>query len=188
MPGDLPGNLNFNAGVLLMDLDAWRCHDVTSAMLCYLTGGRDLRAQDQEAINAVLGCHIREMDPRWNQQAEIFWEGIQHHYEAFLPYSDAVLESVRHDPWIVDFSSYPKPWHYDCRHPYLDEWFEFLDLTEFGRLASARAESSPAVRPQPGPARSEQARKVSATVTWNPGFPRVFGRGDVVCRSSQGRT
>jgi lipopolysaccharide biosynthesis glycosyltransferase len=129
--GRSAGDLNFNAGVLLMDLEAWRTHGLTEELLRYLTDGRHLRAQDQEAINAVLAGRIGEMDPRWNQQAEIFWEGIQYHYEAFLPYRDAVLEDVRVDPWIVHFSSQPKPWHWGCDHPFLDEWFRNLDRTAY---------------------------------------------------------
>ena len=93
--GRSAGDLNFNAGVLLMDLDAWRREGLTESLLRYLTDGRHLRAQDQEAINAVLGCRIGEMDPRWNQQAEIFWEGIQYHYEAFLPYTCECLAEIR---------------------------------------------------------------------------------------------
>jgi lipopolysaccharide biosynthesis glycosyltransferase len=129
--GRSASDLNFNAGVLLMDVGAWREHDVTGRLLRYLTGGQHLRAQDQEAINAVLAGRIGEMDPRWNQQAEIFWQGIQYHYEAFLPYGGETLAAVREDPWLVHFSSHPKPWRYDCEHPYLDEWFAVLDRTEF---------------------------------------------------------
>src|SRR5690242_14963241 len=65
--GRTAADLNFNAGVLLMDLDAWRRHGLTEELLRYLTDGRHLRAQDQEAINAVLAGRIGEMDPRWNQ-------------------------------------------------------------------------------------------------------------------------
>ena len=49
--GRSAGDLNFNAGVLLMDLDAWRREGLTESLLRYLTDGRHLRAQDQEAIN-----------------------------------------------------------------------------------------------------------------------------------------
>ena len=83
--GRSAGEVNFNSGVLLMDLGAWRRERVTQELVDYLTGARYLRAQDQEGINAVIGSRIGSLDPRWNQQAEIFWEGLRYHYEAFLP-------------------------------------------------------------------------------------------------------
>ncbi|HZP27579.1 MAG TPA: glycosyltransferase family 8 protein [Acidimicrobiia bacterium] len=129
--GRSAAELNYNAGVMLLDLDAWRTHGITEELLHYLTGGRHLRGQDQEAINVVLGKRIGEMDPRWNQQGEIFWEGIQYHYEEFLPFTHAMLEQIRRDPWIVHFSNRPKPWDYGCDHPFAGEWYALLDRTAF---------------------------------------------------------
>jgi lipopolysaccharide biosynthesis glycosyltransferase len=123
--------LNFNSGVLLMDLAEWRERDLTRALLDYFTGRLYLRAQDQEGVNAVLGGHIAHLDPRWNQQAEIFWDPAQYHYEDFLPFPAEICSQVRGDPWIVHFSSHPKPWDDSCRHPFLSEWFATLDLTEY---------------------------------------------------------
>jgi lipopolysaccharide biosynthesis glycosyltransferase len=70
--GRSPSDLNFNAGVMLIDLNRWRSLNATAETLRYLTDGRHHFAQDQEAINVVLGDLIGELDPRWNQQSEIF--------------------------------------------------------------------------------------------------------------------
>jgi len=160
--GRAAGDLNFNAGVLLMDLESWREHGITEALLRYLTDGRHLRAQDQEAINAVLACRIGEMDPRWNQQAEIFWEGIQYHYEAFLPYSCECLAEIRRDPWMVHFSSHPKPWDHQCQHPYLDDWFAALDLTAFAGWRPSGPSRAQQVVKRSGHWAVQRARKLAA--------------------------
>jgi len=129
--GRSAGELNFNSGVLLMDLAGWRRARMTEALLEYLTGARYLRAQDQEAINAVLGDRILAIDPRWNQQAEIFWTELHHHYDDFLPYDCETLDVLRRDPWIVHFSNQPKPWQFGCTHPFIQEWYAALDGTAF---------------------------------------------------------
>ena len=122
------GELNFNAGVFLIDLAQWRETDVTREALAYLTDGRHHFVQDQEALNSVLPGRIAEVDPRWNQQAELF----QARWEVIAPYSSEVVEQVKRDPWIVHFSNYPKPWipWYDP-HPFADEWYAYLDETPF---------------------------------------------------------
>lgn len=125
--GRAPGELNFNAGVMLMDLDAWRAHGVTAAALEYLTDGRHHFAQDQEAINVVLAGRIGAMDPRWNQQSEIFWNP----FAVIQPYGRDVVTRLCEDPWIIHFANRPKPWGFGCEHPRVDEWFAALDQTAF---------------------------------------------------------
>lgn len=125
--GRAPDEPNFNAGVMLMNLDHWRAERVTEETLRYLTDGRHHFAQDQEAINVVLAGRIGHMDPRWNQQAEIFWK----EYAVLQPCSSERVELLKNDPWIVHFSNHPKPWAFGYDHPFLDEWFAALDQTAY---------------------------------------------------------
>jgi len=121
------GEFNFNAGVMLMDLVAWRKERVTDEALRYLTDGRHQFAQDQEALNVVLAGRIGQLDPRWNQQAELFWK----QYEVMQPNARAAVDNLKKDPWIVHFSNREKPWHYGYQHPFLHEWFMHLEQTAF---------------------------------------------------------
>lgn len=125
--GRSPSDLNFNAGVMLIDLNRWRSLNATAETLRYLTDGRHQFAQDQEAINVVLGDRIGELDPRWNQQSEIFIKA----HEVTLPYDDDVMAELRSNPWITHYSNRVKPWHYGFQHPLLSEWFAHLDNTEW---------------------------------------------------------
>jgi len=118
---------NFNSGVMLMDLDVWRREGLGNAMLTYLTDGRHVVGQDQESINAVIGDRIGLLDPRWNQQSEMF----QQQYEVALPYDAGTLAGLRDDPWIVHFSNRPKPWTRGGDHPFAAEWYGHLDRTAF---------------------------------------------------------
>lgn len=100
----------FNAGVLLMNLEAMRTDDCTTRLLTY---GRENAARllwrDQDALNVVLGRRRVHLHPRWNcmhsvmefdQSVDVFgWE--------------QVIEA-RRNPAIRHFEgpSLNKPWHY----------------------------------------------------------------------------
>jgi lipopolysaccharide biosynthesis glycosyltransferase len=114
---DLP---YFNAGVLLLDLDAWRALRLGERVLCYLDEHRDrIRFHDQEAMNAVLRGGWEALDPRWNQ----------------MPGNEV------EDPWIVHYATWDKPWHFRCTHPQRELFFRYLDET---RWAGWRPRKTPA--------------------------------------------
>lgn len=121
------GEPNFNSGVLLMNLEAWRTENLAGHALAYLTDGRHEFGQDQEAINAVMGSRIGHVDPRWNQQSEL----ADRVYESLLPFTTKQLEQLRDDPWIVHFSNSRKPWSRSCDNPRTSEWYSYLDRTAF---------------------------------------------------------
>jgi lipopolysaccharide biosynthesis glycosyltransferase len=134
--GRSAGDVNFNSGVLLMNLPVWRDEDVAGAAVKYLTDGRHQFLVDQEAINAVLPGKIGMVDPRWNQQAEHFIP----HFQVTLPYDEQQLNELLEDPWIVHFTTPVKAWSYGCTHPFRSEWFKNLDETPYrGWRPSRRA-------------------------------------------------
>jgi lipopolysaccharide biosynthesis glycosyltransferase len=126
--------MNFNSGVLLMNVAAWREENLAEAAFAYLTDGRHQFMVDQEAINAVLPGRIGEIDPRWNQQSEHFVP----RFEATLPYSEDTVRQLLKDPWIVHFTTNMKAWTYGCTHEFRQEWFESLDQTPFRGWRPAR--------------------------------------------------
>jgi lipopolysaccharide biosynthesis glycosyltransferase len=126
--GRAASDLNFNAGVMLLDLEMWRNDRLTDELVKYLTDGRHYFAQDQEALNVVLAQRIGSLDPRWNQQSELF----RLECEVALPFSRAEIERLRTDPWIIHYSNRIKPWHYGhSDHPFASEWYASLDRTAY---------------------------------------------------------
>jgi lipopolysaccharide biosynthesis glycosyltransferase len=119
--------VNFNSGVLLLNLTAWRKEDITGAAVAYLTDGRHQFLVDQEAINAVLPGRIGQLDPHWNVQTEHF----QPQHQGTLPLDGAQLADLIEDPWIVHFTTAVKAWSYECTHPFRGEWFANLDQTPY---------------------------------------------------------
>src|SRR5215471_16261850 len=120
-------DVNFNSGVLLLNLTAWREEDLTGAAVAYLTDARHQFLVDQEAINAVLPGRIGQLDPRWNVQTEHF----QPQQQGMLPLGEERLVELMKDPWIVHFTTAVKAWSYECTHPFRDEWFANLDQTPY---------------------------------------------------------
>ncbi len=92
--GRRAGDVNFNAGVLLLNLQAWREDDIPTAAVKYLTDGRHQFLADQEAINAVLPGRIGQVDPRWNVQTEHF----QPPHQATLPLGRGTARRARQGP------------------------------------------------------------------------------------------
>jgi lipopolysaccharide biosynthesis glycosyltransferase len=109
----------FNAGVLLMDLDAMRRSGTTDALLSY---GRQnssaIEWRDQDTLNVVLANRRLALHPRWNVMNSFGWP-----HAAELFGAEAVREARRH-PAIRHFEGPEdnKPWHFMCeregRHRY----------------------------------------------------------------------
>ncbi len=111
----------FNAGVLVLDLDACRTAQITQAALRYLHEHHDhVYFWDQEALNAVLAGRWAPLDPAWNRSPGQIPDGSS--------------------PHLVHFSGNLKPW----LHPGTSRWHQLyyacLDQTDWaGWRPSSRA-------------------------------------------------
>jgi lipopolysaccharide biosynthesis glycosyltransferase len=117
-----------NSGVMLFDLVACRKLDLTTQLIQCLQENREhVKWWDQYALNVVLAGQWSVLDPRWNQGAFLYkfpdWSYSHLDKQAF--------QSALNDPYIVHFSSPEKPWHANSRHPYLREFFQYLDRTDW---------------------------------------------------------
>ena len=84
-----------------------------------------VRYCDQYALNILFSEKWRPLDPRWNQNSNLWvWGGP--HEGAF---SQDLFWTLRNDPWIVHFTWLTKPWHYGCTHPYTRKFFQVVDRT-----------------------------------------------------------
>lgn len=116
----------FNAGVLLVDLAAWRAADLPGKMIACLEQNKQyVRWWDQYALNVVLSGRWGALDARWNQGANIFayptWSQS--------PYDEATFAQLRDDPYIIHFTTRYKPWLLSCLHPRRKQFFDVVDRT-----------------------------------------------------------
>jgi len=124
----------FNAGVMLIDLDAWRAGRVAERAVEYLrTHWRHVTLWDQEGLNVALRDAWRPLDPRWNIIASV--SGRRFFTPEHLD-DHEYLEAVR-DPWIVHFAGTWKPWLLAPANPYRQLYFSRLAETAWAGTPSA---------------------------------------------------
>lgn len=105
-------SLYFNAGVLLIDLDAWRRTQVTQKAVQVSTEMYDvLTALDQDILNIVLQDQWLSLNQKWNTLKFLAPED----------FSDG----------IIHLCGKVKPWHPDYQDKFKKEFFEVLDRTKF---------------------------------------------------------
>ena len=132
-----PDAAYFNAGILLVDLDAWRRENLSTRMLeCLDQHRQHVRWWDQYALNVVLAGRWGQLDPRWNQGSHVFiyptWEQS--------PLDRQTFEQMRDDPYIVHYTTRFKPWRPLCPHPLGKLYFEYLDRTAWAGWRPGRVQ------------------------------------------------
>lgn len=116
----------FNAGVLVIDLDAWRRRRVRDSAVRFLFENQSrIHCWDQDALNHALGGDWCELDPRWNRMC--YWERPDF---ADPPFSDEVMASLS-TPNIVHFTGRRKPWN-DDRHEARSHFDQYVTMAGFG--------------------------------------------------------
>ncbi|OCQ94473.1 hypothetical protein BCD64_07260 [Nostoc sp. MBR 210] len=124
-------DLYFNAGLMLINLKAWRELKVFERG-CDLINreAEHLKWWDQDVLNILLHGSWLPVDLKWNAQPFLYEQSIANYqyksrYEKFN-YTEAKL-----DPAIVHFvgGGSSKPWHYACQHPFKDEYRKYLQTT-----------------------------------------------------------
>ena len=92
----------FNAGVLMIDLDAWRRAHIGDRALSYLAQHRP-PLMDQDALNAVVSGRWLELDPMWNVITYWFRSRTrQRRYEAILRRARIIHYVGHRKPWLRD--------------------------------------------------------------------------------------
>ena len=92
-----PTLAHFNSGVLVLDLDYWRKHNVAARVFENIKAHTaDYRYPDQDGLNAVLAGNWLRLDDRWNFQVNRY---------AFAHKRVPVAEA-----YILHYSSPVKPW------------------------------------------------------------------------------
>lgn len=116
----------FNAGVMLIDLDAWRQREVAARALDYLRANAEQADfLHQEALNAVLWNDWLPLAPRWNLLASVAGR-------RYGPRCDDWT-----NPGIVHFAGRFKPWHAPVGGPFDAPYREFLGRVR-DRVPAAR--------------------------------------------------
>lgn len=119
----------FNSGVLLMNLDYWRQHDTTKALIRWVADNPDkCSLPDQNALNKVLEGKVVYVDYTYNFQEWWFRKSLVH-YMHFSKWEK--IRKVSKDPVVVHFCEAEKPWFMECKNPFQSEFLKYANLHPF---------------------------------------------------------
>lgn len=117
----------FNAGVLLMNLDYWRLHNLPQRYFDFIAEGKyPLRQRDQDVLNAVTGAETASLPWKYNvmgNELETIKEIVEGEQLEYVKSMEKV------EPVIVHFSFRLKPWEFGCRNPYRKDYRRTLKRT-----------------------------------------------------------
>ncbi len=109
------------AGVLLLNLKAWREEGVQEKCMAFIRDHADVIVlHDQDVLNVVCRDHLSYLDKTWDAQA---CETRQGRLSGF--------NDIARTANIIHFIGGRKPWHPGCRHPFRKEYFRYLRLTPY---------------------------------------------------------
>jgi lipopolysaccharide biosynthesis glycosyltransferase len=115
----------FNSGVMLIDLDKFRSHDVSKQVMDYAVNHREtLVWPDQDALNAVLREKRFPLHHRWN-----FYRRPTANNKS--PSAAEGISTALSDPAIIHYVGSVKPWHHLCDHPLKWHYWRYVKKTPY---------------------------------------------------------
>jgi lipopolysaccharide biosynthesis glycosyltransferase len=126
----------FNAGMMLIDLDAWRKANVLERGMAYaIKNGDKLNNWDQDVLNHLFEKRVLLLHQRWNAMSHLW--GLD---QAWMEERGGLLtqeEQQAHDsPAIIHFAGggMAKPWNHRCTNPWKDRYRQFLAQSPWAQV------------------------------------------------------
>lgn len=114
----------FNSGVLLINVKYWREHDCMALFDEITVKYQELLTMhDQDVLNIAFHDKKKWLPVTYNMQNGFLYE-IQERWN--VPEIEEELSVAKHDPTIVHFSTWDKPWKLECYHPYCKDWRKYF--------------------------------------------------------------
>lgn len=123
----------FNSGVLLMNLNYWRQHDVKQQLVDYIYANPDrCLYPDQDALNVVLEHRVKFLDYKFNYQQQMSLPSA----ELYLHRSkwEQANKYTEELPVIIHYSSNLKPWHIEYSHFYKSVFLEYKAMSPWASI------------------------------------------------------
>lgn len=121
------GDLYFNSGLLIVDVDRWRQAGMDEKALNE-AASRNHRSHDQDVLNLLFKGNWHPLPARWNCMPAIYGFNLK----LFLQRRKfAGIVDARRQPGIVHFAGRYKPWEYPSKEGFSDKYYEALAKTLF---------------------------------------------------------
>jgi lipopolysaccharide biosynthesis glycosyltransferase len=126
------GELYFNAGVLLINLDRWRANRVEEQCLEFIHEAipdpRKLHFADQDPLNAVLVGKWKSVGPNYNY---VEWTLDTRRFRDTDVTKQLGGQIPEDGPAIVHYAYPDKPWNGGCPHPYASDYWIYRMRTPY---------------------------------------------------------
>ena len=120
----------FNSGVLLVNLEYWRTHNVLNESVEYMKFNADkIVFADQDIFNYIFRESKIILPIKYNFQTGLIMKSVKEHYNE-KEYNKRIQEALQ-DCVIVHFCG-GKPWYTSCRHPFRSSFFKYYRQTLWG--------------------------------------------------------
>ena len=107
-------NNYLNSGVIIMNLDYWRKHDVQNRLLSYIIDkGNELIYNDQDALNVILHDERRQLPVKYNVTPYYFKRNLDNCPKEMRE----EIREARIDPVVFHYTGPVKPWSLGCYVP-----------------------------------------------------------------------
>lgn len=106
----------FNAGILLMNLDALRKYNFQEKLIYSLTQIKFSVAQDQDYLNRLCKGRVKILDKAWNRMPVAVVQGNP--------------EAKGEDLKLIHYNLAFKPWHFE-NTPYEEHFWKYANKTEY---------------------------------------------------------
>lgn len=123
----------YNAGVLLVNMKAWRKNKTGKKIIDYYEAHKGrLFANDQDAINGSLKDKILTISPKYNFY-NIFYQYNYKFLSKLMRPVEYISEETYKDavsnPTIIHYLGEERPWRLGNKHRYRDDYLKYLDMT-----------------------------------------------------------
>lgn len=121
----------FNAGMLLINVDYWRRHDIETQFFAYIVDNAPrLAFHDQDTLNAVLSGQVKYLPLSFNLQTGFIVKAVINNYDECLKKEiiKNALSSV-----IVHYTGPSKPWVKKFRHPFVKHFLYYRSISMFSK-------------------------------------------------------
>lgn len=130
---NMEGRPYVNAGVLLINLKAWREKKAGEKIIRYYEKHNGmLFANDQDAINGALQGEILFLPPKYNFY-NIYWYYPYKFLKKFMGkayyYNEAVYKESQKNPAIIHYLGEERPWRAGNKHKFKEDYKKYLSKT-----------------------------------------------------------
>jgi len=123
----------FNSGMLLINLDYWKEHDVMRECMDYISKNASrLAFHDQDTLNAILRGKVKYLDIKYNLQRELILKEVFNELPSDIQLS---VKSASSSPIIIHYTGAGKPWIIGCRHPLKSKWIDTMNISLWNNIS-----------------------------------------------------